>query len=212
MKKRVYKFNGVKAPTPADTLDREDIQKLKDYFLSLDLTKPNNLRNYTLFTFNINVGLRAQDLLSLPKDLIIHNGKVVDVFAIREMKTGKKRIIELNNTAQKVIQQYYDTFYEVLKDSPYLFPSRKKNQGTGHLTLSSFDKILREARDKSGVNPAYTVSSHSARKCLGTALYNQGVPIQQIQMMFGHNRPETTMIYISALRQKAQKLYHQVEL
>lgn len=212
MKKTIYKSNGIKAATPADTLDRDDIQKLKDYFLSLDLSKPNNLRNFTLFTFNINIGLRAKDLLSLPKDLIIQNDKAVDMFAIRESKTGKKRIIELNNTAKAVIQKYYDTFHDTLKDSYYLFPSRKKNQGEGHLTLSSYDKILRTAKEKSEVNNAYTVSSHTARKCLGTALYRQGVPIQQIQTMFGHNRPETTMIYISVLKQDAQRLYHQVEL
>ena len=74
------------------------------------------------------------------------------------------------------------------------------------------NKILRTAKEKSEVNNAYTVSSHTARKCLGTALYRQGVPIQQIQTMFGHNRPETTMIYISVLKQDAQRLYHQVEL
>lgn len=211
MKKTIYKSNGIKAATPADVLDMEDIKKLKKYFLSLDLEKPNNLRNFTLFVFNLNIGLRAKDLLSLPKDLIIQNDKVVDIFAIRESKTGKKRIIELNNSAKAAIQKYYDSFFDKLKDSYYLFPSRKKNQGEGHLTLSAYDKILRNAKEKSEVSNVYTVSSHTARKCLGTALYNQGVPIQQIQMMFGHNKPETTMIYISALKQKSQKLYHQVE-
>ena len=89
MKKTIYKSNGIKAATPADTLDRDDIQKLKDYFLSLDLSKPNNLRNFTLFTFNINIGLRAKDLLSLPKDLIIQNDKAVEEFNKRVRRFGK---------------------------------------------------------------------------------------------------------------------------
>lgn len=212
MKKTIYKSNGIKAATPADCLEKEDMEKLKSYFLHLDLSKKNNLRNYTLLTFNINVGLRAKDLLSLPKDLIIQNHKVVNVFSIREQKTGKKRIIELNNTATQVIQEYYNTFYNDLKNSYFLFPSRKHKQGTGHLTLSSFNSILRKAKKEAGINEAYTVSSHIARKYLGTALYEKGVPIEQIQQMFGHSKPETTLIYIGVKKKWAQKLYHQVEL
>ena len=212
MKKTIYKSNGVKAATPADCLEKEEIQKLKEYFLNLDISKPNNLRNFTLFVFNLNVGLRGNDLLSLPKETIIKNDKVVDVFSIREQKTGKKRIIELNNTAKKVIQEYYDTFYLQLKNSYWLFPSRKKGQGTGHLTLSSFDRILRDAHKGSGVNPALTISSHTSRKSLGSALYEKGIALDQIQNMFNHNKPETTLIYISVLKRKSQHLYHEVEL
>lgn len=212
MKKTIYKSNGVKAATPADCLEREEIQRLREYFLSLDISKPNNLRNFTLFVFNLNVGLRGNDLLSLPKETIIKNDKVVDVFSIREQKTGKKRIIELNNTAKKVIQEYYDTFYTQLKNSYWLFPSRKRGQGTGHLTLSSFDRILRDAHKGSGINPALTVSSHTSRKSLGSALYEKGIGLEQIQNMFNHNKPETTLIYISVLKRKSQHLYHEVEL
>ena len=218
MKKRAYKSNGIKTASAADCLEREEINQLKDYLLSLDLSKPNNLRNFTLVTFNLNVGLRAGDLLSLPKDLIIKNDQVVNSFAINEQKTGKKRIIELNNTAKKVIQEYYNTFYAELKHSYWLFPSRKKGtnnggtQGTGHLAITSFNRILREAHIGSGVNPALTVSSHFARKSLGSALYEKGIALDQIQNMFNHNKPETTLIYISVLKRKSQHLYHEVEL
>ena len=212
MKKTIIKSNGIKAATPADCLEKEDVQKLKNYFLSLDLSKPNNLRNYALLVFNLNVGLRAGDLLRLPKELIIKNHKVVDIFSIREQKTGKKRIIELNDTAKKVVQDYYEAFKEKLEKSFYLFPSRKHGQGSGHLTLSSFDKILREAKKKSGINDAYTVSSHICRKVLGTTLYEQGVAIEEIQEMFNHSRGDTTLIYIGAIKKKSRKLYHKVSL
>lgn len=212
MKKTILKSNGVKAATPADSLEKEDIQKLKNYFLSLDLSKPNNLRNYTLLAFNLNVGLRAGDLLSLPKDLLFKNGKVVDIFSIREQKTHKKRIVELNKTAKKVLQEYYDCFKDKLTNSFYLFPSRKQGQGQGHLTLSSYDKILREAQNKSGISNVYTVSSHICRKALGTTLYEQGVAIEEIQQMFNHSRGDTTLVYIGAIKKKSRKLYHQVSL
>ena len=218
MKKKIYKSNGIKTASPADCLEREEIKQLKDYFLSLDLSKPNNLRNLAMVVFNLNVGLRAGDLLSLPKELFIKDDKVVDSFAINEQKTGKKRIIELNNAAKKIIQEYYNTFSTELKNSYWLFPSRKRgkdkggSQGTGHLAITSFNRILRNAHKGSGINPALTISSHFARKSLGSALYEKGIDLQQIQNMFNHNRPETTLIYISVLKRKSQHLYHEVEL
>lgn len=212
MKKKIYKSNGIKTASPADCLEREEIKKLKKYFLELDLNKINNLRNLALLTFNLNVGLRAGDLLSLPKELIIKNDKVVDSFAIHEQKTHKKRIIELNRIAKQTIQEYYDAFYEDLKYSFWLFPSRKKKQGSGHLEITSFNRILRDAHKGTDINPNLTISSHFARKSLGTALYEKGISLDQIQNMFNHNKPETTLIYISALKRKSQHLYHEVEL
>lgn len=212
MKKKLYKSNGIKTASPADCLEREEIQKLKDYFLGVDLSKINNLRNLALLTFNLNVGLRAGDLLSLPKDLIIQNDQVVSSFAIFEQKTHKKRIIELNRVAKEIIQEYYNAFYDILKYSYWLFPSRKQKQGQGHLNITSFNRILRDAHQKTDINPALTISSHFCRKSLGSALYEKGISLEQIQNMFNHNKPETTLIYISALKRKSQHLYHEVEL
>jgi site-specific recombinase XerD len=212
MKKKIYKSNGIKTASPADCLERDEINKLKDYFLNLDLSKINNLRNLALLTFNLNVGLRAGDLLSLPKELIIKNDQVVSSFAINEQKTGKKRIIELNRVAKEIIQKYYEAFYNELKHSYWLFPSRKKKQGSGHLAITSFNRILKEAHRGTDINPALTISSHFARKTLGSFLYEKGIALDQIQNMFNHNKPETTLIYISVLKRKSQHLYHEVEL
>ena len=58
--------------------DPDDVQAMKDYL------KEWNERNYMLFMFGINLGLRISDIIKLKvKDV---QGQYVN---IREMKTGK---------------------------------------------------------------------------------------------------------------------------
>ena len=58
MKKTILKSNGVKAATPADSLEKEDIQKLKDYFLSLDLSKPLEVEFCGSIPYEIREGIK----------------------------------------------------------------------------------------------------------------------------------------------------------
>lgn len=213
MKNKLTKSNGIKVPTPADCLSREELQQVEQWFLSQDFSKINNLRNYTLFSVNNNIGLRAKDLLSLPKDTVIDShDQVKDVIQLYESKTHKSRIIELNNRAKTLLQAYYNTFKNKLKDSFYLFPSNKVGQGEGHLTISSYDRILRQAHAGSGLSDYVTLSSHTSRKTLGTALFEAGIDIQTIQAMFGHSKAETTLVYIGTFKRKAQSVYSNVSL
>lgn len=200
MRKKLYKSNGVKKATPADPLDMKDIKLLKAYF------KKTNIRDWCLFTFNLNVGLRASDLLNLPQDLLIVNGEPVESFEIIESKTGKRRVIELNKGAQYALKLYYKKYAHKLKNTPYLFPSK-----TGKpLTLSSYDRILREAGKAVELPKTVTLSSHTARKTLGTTLFEKKVPIEVIQNLFMHSDPRTTLIYIDIYRKHAKAAYSKV--
>ena len=211
-KKKLYKSNGIKTASPADTLELEDVKKLEDYF------KQHNLRDWCMWTLNNNIGLRAKDLLSIPIDLLIQNDKVVDRFVIYEQKTNKRRYIELNNKAKDVVQMYYDTYREeLLKKGKYLFPSRKSTVKDGRkiylpLSVSSYDKVLRKAKHAVGIDDYVVVSSHCSRKILGCTLLENGVPIEQVQAMFQHSTPETTLIYTQIRKKYVKELYHKVEI
>lgn len=46
------------------------------------------------------------------------------------------------------------------------------------------------------------ISAHSLRHTCGSLMVEEGVPIETIQDMLGHNDPATTQIYIDMARQK----------
>ena len=217
-RKKLYKSNGIKTASPADTLELSDVKKIEQFLI--DKGNKNAIRDYTMWSLNNNIGLRAMDLLTLPINLLFKNDKVVDHFVIYEQKTNKRRIIELNNKAKSVLQYYYDMNKDILKEKGwnYLFPSQKPkinaqgNKYYDHLTLSAYDKILRKAKNGTDIDSYLTVSSHCSRKILGCTLLEHGVPIEQVQALFQHNTPETTLIYTQISKKYVKELYHQVEI
>lgn len=201
------KSNGIKSPSPASVINPIDLKKFKSYF------KSRSLRDYTLFCFNLNIGLRASDLLSLRCfDVFDEKWHPVDTLIIKEQKTGKTREIYLNKTARELLRNYRKQYSNSLSYDGYLFPSRKQNQGEGHLTVTSFDRILREAAHKLHLHRRYNFSSHSIRKTFGSTLYNSDVPIEIIQEMFKHSNTKTTKIYIDINKKEIKKGYKNLKI
>ena len=89
--------------------DKDDIQAMKEYL------REWNERNYLLFLFGINSGLRVGDILRI---------RVKDVqgwyIKIKEQKTGKRKQLKMTKNLKKEVREY-------TKDMPlhhYLFQSR----------------------------------------------------------------------------------------
>lgn len=204
---KAFKKNGIRTANPASILEQSDIGKIKNYFLK------TSFRNYTIFYLNLNIGLRASDLLSLRcSDVFDEKWRPVDELFIREQKTGKLREIYINKTARELLRDYRKKYINLLTYDGYLFPSRKQNQGEGHLTITSFDRILREAAHKLHLQRKYNLSSHSLRKTFGTILYERGTSLEVIQQMFNHGSPKTTLLYIDIHKKEIKKGYKNLRI
>ena len=95
--------------------DKDDIKAMKEYL------REWNERNYLLFLFGINSGLRVGDILRI---------RVKDVqgwhIKIKEQKTGKQKQIKMTKTLKKEVREY-------IKDMPTLLlvsKSHRKKQTT----------------------------------------------------------------------------------
>lgn len=200
------KSDGIPKGSAASTIDKEDVKKLKAYL------KEKNFRDYALFVFNLNVGLRASDLLILKCNQVFDKRWTPkEVTNIIEQKTGKKRELYFNKQARDILRSYRKLYFETLEYDGYLFPSNKKNQGEGHLTVSSLDRILREAKNHLGWQSKYTLSSHSMRKTFGNSLYKKRVPVEIIQEIFNHSDIKTTKLYLDINRDERIKAYRKIE-
>ena len=113
--------------------DPDDVQAMKDYL------KEWNERNYMLFMFGINLGLRISDIIKLKvKDV---QGQYVH---IREMKTGKILKRKMNRSLRREVQEYIGS----MNPQDYLFKSRKgKNKP---ITREAAYYILKAAAEDIG--------------------------------------------------------------
>lgn len=114
-------------------------------------------------------------------------------------KGKKERTVFLNAKAKQALNRYLATRTD--KNDP-LFVSMDKNHK--RLLVSQMGKEIRMLGRENGVNDTHP---HRFRRTSATIALNRGMPIDQVQMMLGHESIETTTMYaISA--QEAVKANH----
>lgn len=176
-----------------------DIKKVKEYLLS------KNVRDYVIFVLGINTGLRASDLLNLKwADVMNADGKVVEQVTVVEVKTGKTRLLTLNQSAVDAISLYG----KVVDRQGYLLKSRKGNDTP--VQVRSLNKIIKSALAEVGVAGNY--GTHTLRKTFGYQLYNKGVSVDVLQKVFGHSSSAITLRYIGIDKQVVADVYKDLNL
>ena len=172
---KVDKKNEIKDVQPIRT-----ISQLND--MKWSLRKYCGERDYILFLVGINTGLRIGDLLKLQKNAIKGKKKL----AIKEGKTGKTRVIHLENI-YKELNAYIDT----LADTEWLFPSRK---GDNAITRVYAYKQLNKAAERIEIYEG--IGTHTLRKTFGYWHYKQFRDVAELQNMLNHSHPQITLRYI----------------
>lgn len=140
-------------------------------------------RNKTLFEFGINTGLRVSDIIKLK----VKDVKGKDRYLTLEKKTGKKRTVYLANIKNDLSK--YIQFMK-LKDSDWLFPSRKHGF---HISESQVYKALVEAGE---MIDHHDIGTHTMRKTFGYWYIQDGGRIEDLMVIFNHSSPVITKRYI----------------
>jgi integrase len=157
--------------------DAEQIRSMKEVLLH------RSYRDYFLFVFGINSGLRISDILPLR----VMDVKYANQFKIREQKTGKERKIRISGTLKAEIEKYT----AAKADSDYLFPSRK---GNGPINRIQAWQLLNAAAREVGIEGA--IGTHTLRKTFGYHFYQMTKDVAMLQQILGHSAPSVTLRYI----------------
>lgn len=157
--------------------EKEKIQYIKEVLLH------QSYRNYFLFVFGINSGLRINDFIHLK----VSDVKYADYLKIRERRTNKVRLIKMASTLKNEIDKYIQN----MADSDYLFPSRKGQQPISRVQAW---KIINDAARRAGINEA--IGTHTLRKTFGYHFYQKTRDAAMLQKIFGHTSPSITLRYI----------------
>ena len=136
-----------------------------------------------------STGCRVTELVRLKKtDVDFQKGEVY-LFG----KGNKHRTSYINAKAEVALKKY---LFTRMDDTHALFVSeRKPHQG---LKKTSIEKIVREIGQRSGIGRR--VFPHLIRHTTGTDALMRGMTLPELQELFGHVKPETTMIYAKTCR------------
>jgi integrase/recombinase XerD len=160
---------------------------------SLTNVPANDLRLAALVELLYGSGLRASELIAIPRSAIVSDRP----FLILKGKGGKERLVPISDRAQAAVAAWLPL---VDDKSPYLFPSR-----TGHISRIRLFQIIRELAVRAGLD-AEKVSPHVLRHAFATHLLAGGANLRALQMMLGHADIATTQIYTHVDRSRLVEL------
>lgn len=170
-----------------------------DIFHDIQATlKRENVRDYVLIMTGTYTGLRISDILKLKvKD--VKDKKYID---IREKKTGKRNLIEINPLLRKVYKEYCCD----MDNEDYLF--RKSNLNKA-ISRNRAWRIMKDIGDRFGVD---NLGTHTLRKTFGYHYYKQTGDIATLMQMFNHSKESITLKYIGITQDKMNQARRDFEI
>jgi site-specific recombinase XerD len=165
------------------------------------INTPDNLKHRLILMTTYSAGLRASEVIALKPDDIDSKRMLIKV---ENGKGGKDRYTLLSVLLLEELRHYYKTF----KPKTYLFPSSYK--GKTVLSYETVRTIYEKARKKAKVKKG--IGIHTLRHSFATHLLEAGYDIRKIQVLMGHRRLTTTMIYLHVSCETLSKIPSPLDL
>ena len=162
------------------------------------------VRLHALIEVLYATGLRASEVVTLPRTVLSGDGRVLTV----KGKGGRERMVPLNTAARTALERLLrlaETGGEGLSPqiaTRWLFPSRGAD---GHLTRQRLGQELKDLAVAARIDPE-RVSPHVLRHAFASHLLDRGADLRAIQQMLGHASISTTEIYTHVLEERLKTL------
>jgi site-specific recombinase XerD len=173
--------------------------------------QPEQLRNKTILAFLYYTGVRLGELLAIDVDQIDFKNKKAKIKTYkrhnhcREVYWGE----ELNNLLQRwlpIRQSIADHFHT---SSSALFVAMATSPNSGdRMGRHQVQRMIRTARSKAKIKRHIT--AHSFRHGFGHRAVENNVNPRYLQVMLGHAKLETTMIYMGVANEEVKNVYRTV--
>jgi integrase/recombinase XerD len=144
--------------------------------------EPAAVRNLALLELLYGSGLRASELVSLPRGAMRRG----QPFLMVRGKGSKERLVPISSRAEAAVQKWLEI---ARGDTSWLFPS-----GKSHISRVRLFQIVRAMAADAGLSPD-RVSPHVLRHAFATHLLSGGADLRVLQSLLGHADIATTQIY-----------------
>ena len=197
--RRFYGFlldDGLRADDPSEALPRPRLERPLPRILDADEVSRmfeaaqdraasgeiTALRNLALLELLYGSGLRASELVGLPRGAV----RPQQPFLMVRGKGAKERLVPISSRAQAAVAKWLEI---APPGTIWLFPS-----GKTHLSRVRLFQIVRQMAADAGIAPE-RVSPHVLRHAFATHLLSGGADLRILQSLLGHADIATTQIY-----------------
>ena len=201
--RRFYGFlhdEGLRADDPSPALPRPTLQRplpkildpheVEAMFAAVEERaasgRPLALRDLALIELLYGSGLRATELVSLPRRAV----RPGQPFLMIRGKGDKERLAPISGRAEQAVAAWVAAAAATGQGAgPWLFPG-----GKSHLSRVRLYQIVRALAGLAGISPE-RVSPHVLRHAFATHLLAGGADLRVLQSLLGHADIATTQIY-----------------
>jgi integrase len=173
--------------TTADYIDFDRVMNVANKLIKEPKTKLIG----TYLIIAVNTGLRSGDILALK-----YEDLQGDKLTIKEQKTGKNKIIALNDSIRAIIPAS-------ATGSPFI-----TNKGT-IITNQHLNRLLKDVFAKE--SKTLNISSHSIRKSFGVRVYNNNGQSENalvyLSELFNHTSLAVTRVYLGIRQEELNNIY-----
>jgi len=189
-------FSLSKTPQRLPTvLSMEEVWKL--------ICAPENLKHRLILMTTYAAGLRAGEVTRLKPEHIDSKRMLIKIV------NGKGRKDRYTMLSEKLLYELR-RYYETCRPQTYLFPSNYPKRKNKPLSYETVRSIYEKARKKIGIKNGK--GTHTLRHSFATHLLEAGYDIRKIQVLLGHTKLSTTMIYLHVSRETLSKVPSPLDL
>lgn len=180
--------------TKEEIIDRNPMLKINSIkekyvtqkpFSDIELAKIRDVlkndREKALVEFLLSTGCRVSEVAGLKvEDVNFRDGECVVCG-----KGNKERTVYINNKAMYYLERYLPDKMDASR--PLFLNGWGKSMAKGNI-----EQLMRDIGKRAGVSK---VHPHRFRRTMATNAMKRGMPVQYIQVILGHSKLDTTMIY-----------------
>ena len=200
--------------TPVQPLTKEQVEKLKAYFLgggNKKFTNMNNdCRNFMYVVLSLNLMRRCGDMIRMTVgDVLNQDGTFREHVVFNEEKTDKRAVVYLNSACREALAIYFNRIGEY-RMSDWLFPNFKK-PGT-HMTVDGMRKVLKRACADLGID--INIGTHSLRKTMPYMIMGSGQVEDEMiaSQLLNHKNIRTTYHYVGRTQEELDDFVERFQL
>lgn len=153
-------------------------------------------RDRAIFEFMYSTGVRVGELVRLK----ISDVDIMERTAIVFGKGAKEREVYLNDIAVMYLKEYLQGRDD---DSPWLFATLDRHRNQMH--ERGIQELFRKLGKRAGVE---NVHPHRTRRSFATRALSAGLRIEEVQILLGHEKIDTTLKY-AIVQRSTIKFHHQ---
>jgi len=176
------KINGARPP-----LRTKDVWSIRN-----KLQLNGRLRDLAMFNLAIDSKLRGCDVVAVKVEDVAPHGAALCRTAVRQRETGHPVRFEMTEQTRESIDGYIKATQK--RPGDFLFPSRRFPERS--LTTRQYSRLVSGWVVSIGLDASF-YETHSLRRTKATLIYRRTGNLRAVQLLLGHRKIESTVIWAS---------------